>query len=103
MDEQMLVEAFRRSRAADRMRVPRMATIIARAAHAKEMQYRRQFTAIVALASGLAGACTFALILLTPREFPLPMSPEIVPLLVIVGGILLWGTGVGEMRVDAGR
>jgi hypothetical protein len=93
IDDQTLVEAFQKARRADRMRVPAMSAILARAEYAREMQKRRRFTAAVTFASALAGAVSLCLIILAPGAFPLPMSPAIVPLLALGGAAALWGFG----------
>jgi hypothetical protein len=97
IDDQMLAEAFQKARAADRMRVPPMAAILARAEYAREMQKRRRFTAAVRFASALAGVVTLCLIILAPGAFPLSMSPAIAPLLALGGVAAWWGLGPVQM------
>jgi hypothetical protein len=92
MDEQKLAAMFRQARAADNMHVPPVRAIIARAEYAKELQARRRFTRVVEIFSGLVGAGISAMILLAPRGLPLPMSPWIVPVLVLGGIVILWAT-----------
>lgn len=93
IDDRMLAEAFQRARAADRVRVPPMPAIVARAEYARETQKRRRFTAVLTFASGLAVAVTLCLIIFAPGTFPLPMSPGVVALLALGGGAALWGLG----------
>ena len=93
MDDRRLAELFLQTRAADSMRVPPLRAIIARAEYARELQARRRFTSVVEFVSGLVGAVICALILLSPRELPLPMSPWIVPVVILGGIVVLWGTG----------
>ena len=96
IDDRTLAEAFQKAKAADRMRVPPMRTILARAEYAREMQKRRRFTAGVSLASALIGAVTLGLVTLAPGAFPLPMSPSITPLLVLGLVATLWAINPSE-------
>jgi len=93
IDDRMLTQAFQNARAADRMRVPPMTAILARAEFAREMQRRRRFTTSVTFASALVGAGALCLVVLAPGNFPLPMSPTIVPLLALGGVSAIWGLG----------
>ncbi len=101
-DEQMLTDAFRKA-AADVVRVPPLARIVARAEYAKEIQRRRRFTTLIALASALAVACAGAVILFAPRAFPLSLSPGIMPVLVLGAVATLWIMGVAEDVGGLGR
>ncbi|HEX5069355.1 MAG TPA: hypothetical protein VFV78_04000 [Vicinamibacterales bacterium] len=91
IDDRTLAEAFHKAKAADRMRVPPLPAILARAECAREMQNRRRFTAAMWCASALAGAGTLCAIVLAPGGFPLAMSPSIA--VVLAPGLVaaLWG------------
>ena len=93
MDEQELTALFRQAKAGDRMRVPPMTAVIARAEYAKELQIRRRYQTVVGVLSGLAGAGVLALIVLSPRGLPVPMSPWIVPVLMLGAVVMLWAAG----------
>ena len=93
MDEQKLTKLFRQAQAGDRMRVPPMTAVIARAEYARELQTRRRYQNVVGWLSGLAGAAVMALIVLSPRGLPFPMSVGIVPVLLVGGVAILWAAG----------
>ena len=93
MDEQKLTKLFRQAQAGDRMRVPPMTAVIARAEYAREFQTRRRYQNVVGWLSGLAGAGVMALIVLSPRGLPFPMSAGIVPVLIVGGVAILWAAG----------
>lgn len=93
IDEQMLIDAFRKAGTADEVRVPPLARIVALAEYAKEMQRRRRFTISIVVASALAVACAAGVMLFAPGPFPLSLSPGIVPLLVLGAVETLWVTG----------
>ena len=101
MDEQRLAQMFRQAKGADRMRVPPMRAIVARAEYARELQARRRLTAVMGMFSGAIAAGACALILLAPRALLLPMSPGITPLLLLVAAIMLWGTGDRPTRIGS--
>jgi len=93
MDEQKLTELFRQAKAGDRMRIPPMTAVIARAEYARELQTRRRYQNVVELLAGLVGAGVMALIVFSPRGLPFAMSPWIAPVLVLGGVVILWAAG----------
>lgn len=96
MDDQMLTEVFREAKAADLVRVPPLAKILARADYARELQRRRRFTALVVCATALTAACTAAVVFLSARPFPLSLSPSIAPLLALSVLTAIWCIGGEE-------